>query len=216
MATAQQNEKLVEACKIGDIPGVQKLVSEGADINQTGKSGPLFYAAHGGHIELIKWLLQNGAEVDVLNSKKSTPLMAAAEQGRLEAVKTLLLAGADAARKNNDNTNARGYAAAREKKSIVAWFDRNPEEVIFTRKVADRTLQEIFNFAHKERVTFIRKGQDGTVEAVTRHSFSEIADKSVLRRAFAEYQKYGGKRSEEEVFFNAISKPLLPKPKGAA
>ncbi len=216
MATAQQNEKLVEACKTGDLAAAQKLVLEGADINQPGKSGPLFYAAHGGHIDLLKWLLENGAEADGLNSKKSTPLMAAAQQGKLEAVKILLVMGADPTRKNNDNMTARGYATNSEKKSVVAWFDRNPEEVIFSRKVADRTLQEIFNFTHKERVTFIRKGVDGTVEAVTRHSFKEIDDKSALRRAFAEYRKYGGKRSGKEVFFNAIAKPVLPKPKGAA
>lgn len=216
MATVQQNEKLVEACKAADIALVQKLVSEGADINQPGKSGPLFYAAHNGHAELIKWLIENGADANGLNGKNSTPLMAAAQQGRLEAVKILLMAGADSARKNNDNMTARGYAANSEKKNVVAWLDRNPEEVIFSRKVADRTLQEIFNFTHKERVTFIRKGPDGAVEAVTRHSFSEIADKSALRRAFAEYRKYGGKRREEEVFFNAIAKSVLPKPKGAA
>ncbi len=216
MATAQQNEKLVEACKIGNMLVVQQLVAEGAEINQQARSGPLFYAAHGGHGELLKWLLANGAEVDIPNGKKSTPLMAAAEQGKLEAIKILLLAGADATRKNNDNMNARGYAVSRERKSVVAWLDRNPEEIIFTRKVADRTLQEIFNFAHKERVTFIRKGADGTVEAVTRQSFSEIDDKSALRRAFAEYKKYGGKRSEDEVFYNAIAKPSLSKPKGVA
>ncbi|MCC7035743.1 MAG: ankyrin repeat domain-containing protein, partial [Alphaproteobacteria bacterium] len=162
------------------------------------------------------WLLANGGQVDGTNSKNSTPLMAAAEQGKLEALKILLLAGADPARKNNDGMTARAYAVNRERKSVVAWLDRNPEEIIFSRKVADRTLQEIFNFVHKERVTFIRKGADGTVEAVTRHSFGEIADKSALRRAFSEYKKYGGKRSEEEVFFNGISKPFLPKPKGAA
>ncbi len=216
MATAQQNEKLVEACKVGDLPAVRQLVAEGAEINQQGRAGPLFYAAHGGHAVTIEWLVDNGADLNGRNSKNSTPLMAAAEQGRLECVKLLLRLGADVNARNNDNMTARGYAANREKKSVVAWFDRNPEEIIFSRKVADRTLQEIFNFAHKERVTFIRKGQNGAVEAVTRQSFNEISDKSTLRRAFAEYRKYGGKRSEEEVFFNSLSKPFLPKPKGAA
>lgn len=216
MATAQQNEKLAEACKTGNLALVQQMLADGADLDPPARNTPVFYAAQGGHIDMLKWLLAQGGKVDGLNGKNSTPLMAAAEQGRLEAVKILLLAGADPARKNNDGMTARGYAANREKKNVVAWLDRNPEEIIFSRKVADRTLQEIFNFAHRERVTFIRKGADGTVEAVTRHSFGEIADKSALRRAFAEYKKYGGKRSEEEVFFNVIPKPFLPKPKGAA
>lgn len=216
MATVQQNEKLAEACKTGNLELVQQLLADGADLNPPARNSPVFYAAQSGHVELLKWLLAKGGQMDGTNGKNSTPLMAAAEQGRLEAVKILLLAGADPARKNNDGMTARAYAVNREKKSVVAWLDRNPDEISFSRKVADRTLQEIFNFAHKERVTFIRKGLDGAVEAVTRHSFSEIADKSALRRAFAEYKKYGGKRSEEEVFFNALSKPFLPKPKGAA
>lgn len=216
MATVQQNEKLAEACKTGNLELVQQLLADGADLNPPARNSPVFYAAHGGHVELLRWLLDKGGQVDGTNGKNSTPLMAAAEQGRLEAVKILLLAGADPVRKNNDGMTARAYAVNREKKSVVAWLDRNPDEISFSRKVADRTLQEIFNFAHKERVTFIRKGLDGAVEAVTRHSFNEISDKSTLRRAFAEYKKYGGKQSEEEVFFDAVVKPRLPKPKGAA
>lgn len=199
--------QLTEACKRGDLAGAQALALQGAALDRPGVNGPLFYAAYHGHTGIVEWLLAAGAGVDTRNHKNSTPLMAAAEQGRLECVKVLLREGANKNAKNDHGLTGREYGVREGQHAVVAFFDRNPDEVTFSWRVNDRTLQETFNFAQRERVTFIRKDQDGPVEAVTRHSFREITDRTMLRQAFEEYRNLGGKRTEEEIFSsNIISK----------
>ncbi|HYD19487.1 MAG TPA: ankyrin repeat domain-containing protein [Patescibacteria group bacterium] len=206
-ATPEQNQQLRYAAKAGDLALVQSLVAAGAEINQAGTESPLYFAAQENKLEVLSWLLANGAKVDIGNAKKSTPLMGAAYAGHLGAVKLLMAAGADPDLRNNDNSSAKSYAA--NKPEILAWLNRNPHEVVLTRRVGDRTMQEIFNFLHNERITFIRKDAASPVEAVTRESFYELADKSALRRAFDQYRMEGGKRSEEEVFHSALPKLSL-------
>jgi len=78
--------------------------------------------------------------------------------------------------------------------------------VVFTDRVYDRVVQEIYNFRRKERFTFIRKEELGDVEAVQRESFADIADKSALRKAFDEHRKRGGKLDESDVFTDMLPK----------
>lgn len=56
---------------------------------------PLHWAASGGHIELMDWLIAHGAKVDARDSWGCTPLHLAAELGRTEAARRLVDAGAD-------------------------------------------------------------------------------------------------------------------------
>src|SRR5690606_22328947 len=154
-----------------------------------------------------------GARIDAVNSTGSTALAGAAEQGKLSCVEILLAAGANPEIKNNYDHTAHSYALKHGHQHVLAALDRNPDEVACSRRVRDRTLQEIFNFAHKERVTFIRNGIDGPVEAVTREIFSEIADRDQLQTAFDKYKEQGGKLSEDEVFATGftLKKPRLGK-----
>ena len=205
------DDELSKACKNGNLAMAQELVRQGADISSSHSgSPPLFRAAHSGHAEVVRWLLKKGADVNGRNSVGSTALMGA-EQGKLDCVEALLEAGADKTPKNEHGLTARDYAVRNNRGSILATLDRNPDEVVFSWRVNDRTLQEVFNFAHKERVTLIRKSADGPVEAVTRESFSEITDRAKLREAFEKYRSKGGTRTEEEVFSSGdiLRKPRL-------
>ena len=55
----------------------------------------LYLAARKGHIEVLKLLLDKGADISVANADGWTPLNAAASSGHLEVVKLLLDQGAD-------------------------------------------------------------------------------------------------------------------------
>ena len=47
------------------------------------------YAVYHGHIDMVKFLLENGASVNVLNSKQQNAMMIAARRGKLPIVQEL-------------------------------------------------------------------------------------------------------------------------------
>ena len=73
--TEEMNEKLREACCMGDKECVYKCLSQGADINSKNKMNgwtSLHWAAKRGHTSLIEILLRSHADPDVLNDKQQT------------------------------------------------------------------------------------------------------------------------------------------------
>ncbi|MCJ1264014.1 hypothetical protein MMC22_003885 [Lobaria immixta] len=81
------------ACQNGDIYVVQRLVKAGADINARRRDGnitALGIAASKAHNEVVRYLLEQSAEVDVQDQDYGTPLYIAAENGCLPIVRQLL------------------------------------------------------------------------------------------------------------------------------
>ena len=71
---------------------------------------PLHYAATTGQLEIMNLLLENHAYIDAEAPNKTTPLMMAAQYGNAAAVKLLLEAGADAGLKNQLGLTAIDFA----------------------------------------------------------------------------------------------------------
>lgn len=70
------SQDLIQVVQLNDIPTVMLLVENGADINQTDRMGftPLHIAAWNGYVELTEYLLQKGANPNVLSQSGNTPL----------------------------------------------------------------------------------------------------------------------------------------------
>lgn len=215
------NKKLVEAAKNGDVRETTRLIDASAEINQPGEDGPLFMAAYAGdtdaHHQVVELLISKGAEIDVLNSVGCTPLMGAANRGNIGAVELLLEAGADRALRGRGR-NALDWAMLSGspetiyllQKPVGRHYEENPDEVVLSHAYGNRVIEEVFNFASKERMTLVRDGQDGPVEAVTRQNFSEIHDRQSLRAAFDKYVAKGGKVQESEIFPEVLVKIKPP------
>lgn len=90
---------LMLAALKGHLPLVKKLVERDADVNKPGWTA-LHYAATGGHVLVIEFLLEHSAYIDAESSNGTTPLMMAAMYGSPESVKVLIQAGADLNLKN--------------------------------------------------------------------------------------------------------------------
>ena len=76
---------------------VKLLLQYGSDINSKDKKGytSLYAAAFGGHSEVVKILIQNGADKDgQRNVAKFSPIHCAAQNGHANVVKLLLEANA--------------------------------------------------------------------------------------------------------------------------
>lgn len=100
---------LMLAALKGYLPLVKKLVEHDADVNKTGWT-PLHYAASGGHVAVIEFLLESSAYIDAESPNGTTPLMMAAMYGSPEAVKVLIQAGADLTVKNQMGLSALDFA----------------------------------------------------------------------------------------------------------
>jgi ankyrin repeat protein len=68
--------RLLKAVEIGQIGTVRTFITEGDDVNESSQSGncPLLEAASLNDTEMVKLLLENGANPDVQDMKTNTPL----------------------------------------------------------------------------------------------------------------------------------------------
>ena len=80
---------------------------------------PLHNAAVGGNIEIVKLLLDKGAEIDCKNETSATPLHSAVVQGHLDIVKELLNRGADLKAKEYYGNTSLAFAITVNQKQVV-------------------------------------------------------------------------------------------------
>lgn len=211
----QYKEHITKAARAGDVSLLEGYLDLGCDPNSLSaddkKSSLLFEAAFvGKSLPCVLLLLARGADVNKQNANKdATALIGAAYNGDLEIAKALLEAGADKNIGSAQHSYQKpiDFAKSQSKSAMVELiknYVHNPmpdcEQIVYNHKIADRSLQEIFNFKSLERVTFVRETTLGTVEAVLRDRFANLQDEPQLRIAFDEHVKRGGTRTEAEVF----------------
>ena len=111
------------ACEKGHLEIVRLLVEAGADKDKAKNSGetpllvneiasvsvvhgsgetPLYIASANGHLEVVRLLVEKGADMDKGRDNGLTPLLAACYAGHLEIVRLLVEAGADKDKVKND------------------------------------------------------------------------------------------------------------------
>ncbi|OWQ92111.1 hypothetical protein CDN99_07095 [Roseateles aquatilis] len=93
----------------GRLDWVKTLVKRGALINDAGWSA-LHYAAAGPNEAVVRWLVEQGAEIDARSPNGTTPLMMAVGYGGLSGADVLIDAGADAALRNDQQLTAADFA----------------------------------------------------------------------------------------------------------
>lgn len=118
-------QALVAACVAGDVNGVRHALEGGADPNARDEGGltPLMHAARGDHPhqadpaatdhpEVVRLLLEKGAQANAATDTGFVALFWAARYGHEKSVKTLLDHGADANARDKDGMTALKWAAA--------------------------------------------------------------------------------------------------------
>jgi uncharacterized protein len=91
---------IIDAAKAGDLDEVRRLVATGADVHTRAEDiagyTALMMASGRGHTELVRFLLDRGADIDARTlGTRATALMMASEKGHAEVVRFLLDRGAD-------------------------------------------------------------------------------------------------------------------------
>lgn len=115
---AQDESPLMIAVLKGEREMVEKLIARDAAVNKTGWA-PLHYAATGGHLELIRLLLENAAYIDAESPNGSTPLMMAARYGAIDGARLLLEEGADPTLKNEQGLTAVDFARTADRAGLA-------------------------------------------------------------------------------------------------
>jgi ankyrin repeat protein len=101
---------LMKAVRQDDAARVRALIAQGVDVNELDSNGdpPLVMAAYKGHTEIVRLLLEAGADVAAVDpDMHATALHAAAYAGRTDAARLLIAHGIDIDRQGPRN----GYTA---------------------------------------------------------------------------------------------------------
>ena len=118
---------LMMAAYNGSYDLVTYLVTQrSVEVNHPGWSA-LHYASTNGHLEIVRFLLDNGAYVDPESPNGTTALMMAARGGHIQIVKLLIDRGANISISNQLNLTAIDFAIANNQTEIAdglksRWF----------------------------------------------------------------------------------------------
>jgi ankyrin repeat protein len=111
----EDTSALFEAVAAGDIAGARALLSKGVDVNARDPRSPLYdgatalaTAAERGLVDMLRLLLELGAEVNARSVSGWTALMRACNSGQTDAARCLLDAGADPDMRNDEGYTAYG------------------------------------------------------------------------------------------------------------
>jgi len=111
--STDQVSLLGAAARQGHTHIVKILHAAGADINLISldrNNTPLMDAASGGHLELVRFFLDHGAELEIKSKSGQTALILAAGNGQIDCAEMLIKAGADCDNKDSMGLSARKYA----------------------------------------------------------------------------------------------------------
>lgn len=123
-ANFSREELFLLAAGDGDIPGLGRSIDGGVDINTRDRFGrtALMEAVRNGYGEVVRFLIQKGADPEIFNSEGDNALLIAAGKGSDELARVLVDAGAGI-----DAANRYGYtplmlAVQRDDLALVEFF----------------------------------------------------------------------------------------------
>ncbi|HKK69340.1 MAG TPA: ankyrin repeat domain-containing protein [Bacteroidales bacterium] len=105
---------LIMAADAGSLKHVRIAVIEGANVDAKTENGvtPLMYAAQGGYLDIVEFLVEMDAKIDTKPYESNrTALMAAVENGHVEIAEFLIRKGADISLTDYRGRNLMHYAA---------------------------------------------------------------------------------------------------------
>jgi ankyrin repeat protein len=126
---ADDVDTLYEAAGDGDAARVADLLDTGVDVNARTSNGSyaLNNAAVENQVEVMRILLERGADPNVQNSQGDTPLICATKfsGGRPATVKMLVEAGTDLALRDDKGRTALDYAKAKDQQDAIALLEKS-------------------------------------------------------------------------------------------
>ena len=116
----------------GDLPEVNELIAEGADVNAKDDAGwtPIYYALQNNHRDVVETLIENGADLNVTDPNGQSPLSLAVVYSDIETVELLLAADAMI----NVSDSAGRDAAPQQRRHQGASGNSGPSDLVRRRR----------------------------------------------------------------------------------
>lgn len=109
--TMKKGPSLHDLARAGELEAFNGLLTA-QNINEKDAKGysPLMLAAYNGHLELVRYLLENGADPNSVDYGESSILMGVAFKGYTEIIKLLIDYGANLEHRNSKQQTALDFA----------------------------------------------------------------------------------------------------------
>lgn len=160
LASWCRSAEIHDAALKGDLAMVKEILAKDPSLlNAKGRNekAPLHWAAQGGHLEVAKFLIARGANVNELNIQKETPLVYAAEGGYLKLAELLIAKGADINVRTALQASPIHYALWSDRTAMVKLLLRKGADSKWERGTGFTLLHEAANHQSLETVDLLLK-----------------------------------------------------------
>jgi hypothetical protein len=188
------SQALTDAAAAGDVAKVRERLDAGDDINDCTHGNALRFAGYHGRIEVLRLLIERGADLTDTGGDGKTAAQYARERGHIAAAE-LLEKAANRVRPPEEN-----------------WIKMSDDAValVGTYPALQRKLTHIFNFALRERLVITENLATKAETSPPPTRFDDMPS-SALEKALGEFARLGGSADENFVLRSAA--PLgKPKP----
>ena len=164
------DRQLLEAVKVKDLSAANQLIESAANVNQQDEHGwtPLNWAAGNGDLEMVRLLLEKGADAFKVGRDRRTPYQIALAAGRAEVAKLLR----DVEERTGRRASQRQYASAYHLSDLRKFSEW--EETQFRLKQNCKAATGDGEAVSRDPVVFIH--QDFTVTSSMWHDENVIFD----------------------------------------
>lgn len=154
--------QFLQAVKEGNIEKAGKLLDRKADVNACDDNGiPALMHSIEGQTEMTRFLLENGAYVDIEDSGGRTPLMRAATDGCLEMAALFVEYGADVNAKDNAGMTPLMHSSSQNQTDTARFLLENGADVNARDNSGGTALIGAAGRGHTETIgLLIEKGAD--------------------------------------------------------
>jgi ankyrin repeat protein len=174
------NQQILDGSKSGNLQIVKESTLYGGNpeciSKDPGKSYPLHLASNYGHLNIVKYLVEQGAHLEVKDATGHTPLMYAAFEGHIDVVRYLLKVGSRVDASCMSGETSLHEAAQGGKTEVVKILLENGHEIdpIDTRWNGATPLHWAARWGHTETTrVLLNAGADHEIQTTAGYNFKK-------------------------------------------